>query len=103
MKHLLLTTTAAAVLLGCSSNPKRVSGEKFQDYLRSGTGNMHVYEYIGEKGSKFYLRYQFMSLISKGKWDEKILYTEVGELDPIVVKLLRNQSKTIGNLKNKKQ
>ena len=63
MKHLLLTTTAAVVLLGCSSNPKRVSGEKFQDYLRSGTGTMHVYEYIGEKGGKFYLRYQSMSLI----------------------------------------
>ena len=91
MKHLLLTTTAAVVLLGCSSNPKRVSGEKFR-YLRSGTGTMHAYEYIGEKGGKFYLRYQSMSLIGKGKWDEKILYTEVGELNPIFLKQLRIQS-----------
>ena len=92
MKHLLLTTTVAVVLLDCGSNPKRVSGAKFQDYFRSGTGTMHVHEYIGEKGGKFYLRYQSMSLIGKGKWDEKILYTEVGELNPIFLKQLRIQS-----------
>ena len=92
MKQLLVTTTAAVVLLDCGSNPKRVSDVEFQDYLRSGTGTMHVYEYIGEKGGKFYLRYQSMSLISKGKWDEKILYTEVGELNPISLEQLREQS-----------
>ena len=53
---------------------------------------MHVHEYIGEKGGKFYLRYQSMSLIGKGTWDEKILYTEVGELNPIFLKQLRDQS-----------
>ena len=97
----ILTTIAAVVLLGCGSNPKRVSGPEFQDCFRSGTGSMHIYEYIGEKDGKFYLRHLSMSLISKRKWNEKILYTEDSEFDETFLKQLRDQSKTIENLETK--
>ena len=97
----ILTTIAAVLLIGCGSNPKRVSGAEFQDCFRSGTGSMHIYEYIGEKDGKFYIRQLSMSLISKRKWNEKILYTEDSELDETFLKQLRNQSKTIENLATK--
>jgi len=42
-----------------------------------------------------------MSLISKRKWNEKILYTEDSELDATFLKQLRDQSKTIENLETK--
>ena len=62
---------------------------------------MHIYKYIGEKDGEFYLRHLSMSLISKRKWNEKILYTEDSELDETFLKQLRNQSKTIENLETK--
>ena len=99
----ILTTIAAVLLVGCGSNPKRVSGVEFQDCFRSGTGSMHIYEYIGEKDGKFYLRHKSMSLINKRKWNEKILYTEDSELNPTFLKQLRDQSKTIVNLKTKEK
>ena len=97
MKQLLITIVAV-VLIGCSSNPKRVSGAEFQECIRLGTSPMHIYEYIGEKDGKFYLRYKSMSLISKRKWNEKILYVEGSELDATFLKRLRAQSKNIVNL-----
>ena len=103
MKHLLLTTIAAVVLVGCSNEPKRVSGAEFQECYRLGTGSMHIYEYIGEKDGKFYLRHLSMPLISKRKWNEKILYTEDSELDATFLKQLRDQSKTIVNLETKEK
>ena len=99
MKHLLLTTIAAVVLVGCSSEPKRVSGVEFQECYRLGTGTMHIYKYIGEKDGKFYLRHKSMSLINKRKWNEKILYTEDSELNPTFLKQLRKQSKELVELK----
>ena len=98
MKQILFTTIAALVLVGCGSNPKRVSGAEFQDCFRSGTGSMHIYEYIGEKDGKFYLRYKSMSLISKRIWNEKILYVEGSELDATFLKRLRAQAKNIVDL-----
>ena len=100
MKQLLIIITAL-VLVGCGSNQERVSGEKFQACLRSGPTSMHIYEYIGEKDGKFYLRHLSMSLISKRKWNEKILYTEDSELDSTFLKQLRDQSKTIVILETK--
>jgi len=93
MKHLLLTTIAAVVLVGCSNEPKRVSGAEFQECYRLGTGTMHIYKYIGEKDGKFYLQHKSMSLINKRKWNEKILYTEHSELNPAFLEQLRTQSK----------
>ena len=95
----ILTTIAAAVLVGCSSEPKRVSGAEFQEYYRLGTSPMHIYEYIGEKDGKFYLRHKSMSLINKRKWNEKILYTEDSELNPTFLEQLRKQSKEFAELK----
>ena len=97
MKQLLITIVAV-VLVGCSSNPKRVSGAEFQECIRLGASPMHIYEYIGEKDGKFYLRHKSMSLISKRKWNEKILYVEGSELDMTFLKRLRAQSKNIVNL-----
>ena len=98
MKQLLITIVAV-VLVGCSSNPKRVSsGAEFQECIRLGTSPMHIYEYNGEKDGKFYLRHKSMSLISKRKWNEKILYVEGSELDTAFLKRLRAQSKNIVNL-----
>ena len=99
MKHLLLTTIAAVVLAGCSSEPKRVSGAEFQECYRLGTGTMYIYKYIGEKDGKFYLRHKSMSLINKRKWNEKILYTEDSELNPTFLEQLRKQSKEFVELK----
>ena len=62
---------------------------------------MHIYKYIGEKDGKFYLRDLSISLISKRKWNEKILYTEDSELDATFLKQLRDQSKTLENLETK--
>ena len=95
MKHPLLTTIAAVVLVGCSSEPKRVSGAEFQEYYRLGASPMHIYVYIGEKDGKFYLRYKSMSLINKRKWNEKILYIEDSELNPTFLEQLRKQSKEL--------
>ena len=54
-----------------------------------------------KKDGKFYLRHLSISLISKRKWNEKILYTEDSELDATFLKQLRDQSKTLENLETK--
>ena len=97
----ILTTIAAVLLIGCGSNPKRVSGAEFQDCFRSGTGSIRIYKYIEEKDGKFYLRHLSISLISKRKWNEKIFYSEDSVLDATFLKQLRDQSKTIENLETK--
>ncbi len=93
MKTLLIITIAAVVLVGCSSEPKQVSGAAFQEYHRLGVSPMHIYEYIGEKNGKFYLRHKSMSLINQRKWNEETLYAEGSELNPTFLEQLRKQSK----------
>ena len=100
MKQVLITI-AAVLLVGCGSNPKRVSGAEFEDCFRSGIGSMHIYKYIEEKDGKFYLRHLSISLISKRKWNEKIFYSEDSVLDATFLKQLREQSKTLENLETK--
>ena len=99
MKRCLIATIAIVLLVGCSSEPRQVSGVEFQEYYRLGTGTMHIYKYIGEKDGKFYLRHKSMSLINKRKWNEKILYTEDSELNPTFLEQLRKQSKEFVELK----
>ena len=88
MKQLIITIVAV-VLVGCSSKPKRVSGAEFQECIRLRTSPMHIYEDIREEDGKFYLCHKYMSLISKRKWNEKILYVEGRELDATFLKRLR--------------
>ena len=86
MKRCLIATIAIVLLVGCSSEPRQVSGVEFQEYYRLG-------EYIGQRGGRFYLRHKSMSLLNKGKWDEEILYTEDSELNPILLEELKKQAK----------
>jgi len=93
MKRCLIATIAIVLLVGCSSEPRQISGVEFQEYYRLGAGSMHIYEYMGERGGRFYLRHKSMSLLNKGKWDEEILYTEDRVLNPILLEELKKQAK----------
>jgi hypothetical protein len=100
VKHLLLTTIAAVLLVGCGNEPKHVSGAKFQGEYRMGIHQtMHQSEYIGEKDGKFYLRRKSMSLLNKRKWNEEIWYTKAEELEPSFLEQLRKEAKTSEELK----
>ena len=81
-------------LTGCEEKPKRVSGSQFQqEYALRDQQTMHVAKYLGERDGKAYLLKKSMSVFDQRKWNEQLLYTEVGGLDPKFLLELRKHGR----------
>ncbi len=89
MKKLILIVLLALALQGCSG-PEHVSPAEFKSEYAMITKahTMKSVKYLGQKDGKVYIHISSMSLYDQKKWNDKIIYVALSELDPDFVKAL---------------
>ena len=82
MKALAPLLLILILLSGCTG-PKRVSAAEFKKrYARVGMAEtLYGHTYLGQKNGRAYIQAGSLSFLT-GKWSERIIYVELGKLDP---------------------
>ncbi|KAF0145535.1 MAG: hypothetical protein FD156_816 [Nitrospirae bacterium] len=83
-------------LIGCN-DPEKVSGKEFKrQYELNYIQTLQLSEYIGQHEGKAYMKIKTMSSVGSGYSKERIIFTEIDNLDSEFKNKLMKENKNLG-------